>query len=610
MPNTFFGLTIGSTGLYGANIGINTTAHNVSNTETDGYCRQEVHMKAGNALRMYGTAGMMGTGVEVIGIEQQRSEYYDRKYRSNNTVAGFYNTQEYYLKNIENYLNEIQLKGFNTTFNQFNDSLQELSKNAADLTVRTEVTNFAQSFCEYFNFLSNSLLSIQEDTNFEVKNQVDTINSLGKQIAGLTKQINTLEITGGMANDLRDARALLVDQLSNIVDISVEERVVGVESVGLKSYSVKIGESHLVDTYQAYEMKVVPRERKINTSDLDGLYEVTWSNGQSFNPLTTGGTLQSLFEVRDGNNDEGFNGRTTATEGDTTITVTGTNINKVELLNIATTGIITIGNKDYTYNGFQVRQDDEGNFEYEFSLDEELKKDVDDIEVMIGKSIDYKGIPYYLAQMNEFVRTYAKAFNDIHKNGQNLKGEQGLDFFNATHTVTAENYVFEQSPEDEANDILFTSKTGIYAPEEEEFNYGSYYFMTASNFIVTKAVYTDPNMVAAGTNILNGIDNNDNVNDLIKLADDVHMFKQGKPGGFLQTLIAELGIDTDKSTSFNQNQQDIVATIDNQRLSVSGVDTEEESMNLIRYQHAYNLSSKIISTMNEIYNKLINEMGV
>ncbi len=412
MPNTFFGLTIGSTGLYGANIGINTTAHNVSNTETEGYCRQEVHMKAGNALRMYGTAGMMGTGVEVIGVEQQRSEYYDRKYRSNNTVAGFYNTQEYYLKNIENYLNEIQLKGFNTTFNQFNDSLQELSKNAADLTVRTEVTNFAQSFCEYFNFLSNSLLSIQEDTNFEVKNQVDTINSLGKQIAGLTKQINTLEITGGMANDLRDARALLVDQLSNIVDISVEERVVGVESVGLKSYSVKIGESHLVDTYQAYEMKVVPRERKINTSDLDGLYEVTWSNGQSFNPLTTGGTLQSLFEVRDGNNDEGFNGRTTATEGDTTITVTGTNINKVELLNIATTGIITIGNKDYTYNGFQVRQDDEGNFEYEFSLDEELKKDVDDIEVMIGKSIDYKGIPYYLAQMNEFVRTYAKAFND------------------------------------------------------------------------------------------------------------------------------------------------------------------------------------------------------
>ncbi len=192
----------------------------------------------------------------------------------------------------------------------------------------------------------------------------------------------------------------------------------------------------------------------------------------------------------------------------------------------------------------------------------------------------------------------------------NLKGEQGIDFFNATHTVTAENYVFEQSPEDEANDILFTSKTGIYAPEEEQFNYGSYYFMTASNFIVTKAVYTNPNMVAAGTNILNGIDNNDNVNALIKLADDVHMFKQGKPGGFLQTLIAELGIDADKSTSFNQNQQDIVATIDNQRLSVSGVDTEEESMNLIRYQHAYNLSSKIISTMNEIYNKLINEMGV
>lgn len=610
MPNTFFGLTIGSTGLYGANIGINTTAHNVSNTETEGYSRQEVIMKAGDALRMYGTSGMMGTGVVVTGIEQQRSEYYDRKYRSNNTVAGFYSTQEYYLKNIESYLNEIQLEGFTTTFNQFNDALQELSKNAADLTVRTEVTNFAQSFCEYFNFLSNSLLSIQEDTNFEVKNQVDSINSLGTQIAGLTKQINTLEITGGKANDLRDARALLVDELSSIVDIKVEEKVVGVEGVGVTAYTVKIGESYLVDTYDSYKMMVVPREQKINMNDLEGLYEVAWSNGQSFNALKAGGTLQSLIEVRDGNNDEAFAGKTTAGTGDMTVTVTATNYNKTELLNIPTTGIISIGNKDYTYNGFCIRQNDEGNYEYEFSLDEELKKDVEDIEVRIGNSIDYKGIPYYLGQMNEFIRTYAKAFNDIHKSGQTLYGEEGLDFFNGTHPVSGDNYVFEQSPDDETNDILFSSKTGIYAPESEEMNYGSYYFMTISNFTVTKAVYEDPSMVAAATDVNNGIDNNDIVNAMIQLSNDTRMFKQGTPGGFLQTLIAELGIDADKSTNFNQNQQDIVSTIDNQRLSVSGVDTEEESMNLIRYQNAYNLSSKIISTMNEMYNKLINEMGV
>ena len=60
MPNTFFGLTIGTTGLYGANIGINTTAHNISNAETEGYTRQVVSTRADSALKANGTYGMIG----------------------------------------------------------------------------------------------------------------------------------------------------------------------------------------------------------------------------------------------------------------------------------------------------------------------------------------------------------------------------------------------------------------------------------------------------------------------------------------------------------------------------------------------------------------------
>ena len=88
------------------------------------------------------------------------------------------------------------------------------------------------------------------------------------------------------------------------------------------------------------------------------------------------------------------------------------------------------------------------------------------------------------------------------------------------------------------------------------------------------------------------------------------MFNQGTATQYLNSLIAEIGIDSAKATNFAKNQEDILTSVENQRLSISGVDSEEEAMNLIRYKSAYEFSSKVISVLNEIYNKLINETGV
>ncbi len=134
--------------------------------------------------------------------------------------------------------------------------------------------------------------------------------------------------------------------------------------------------------------------------------------------------------------------------------------------------------------------------------------------------------------------------------------------------------------------------------------------MTAAIVSVTMVVYDDPSKATTAKNMVDGVEQNDIIMELIALKNKVKMFKQGSPSGFLQSLVAELGVDTSKSAAFSENQADIIATIANQRLSVSGVDIDEEAMSLVRFQNAYNLSSKVISTMNEIYNKLINETGV
>ena len=153
MASTFFGLTIGTSGLFAAKTGLNTTAHNVSNIETPGYTKQTVSQSASRAISTFNAYGMLGTGVTVNSIDQNRSTYYDEKYRNNNSENGLYSQRYYFMKEVEGYMNEIELEGFTTSFDNMYNSLQELSKDASSMTVRTQVTNYAQSLCEYFNSL-------------------------------------------------------------------------------------------------------------------------------------------------------------------------------------------------------------------------------------------------------------------------------------------------------------------------------------------------------------------------------------------------------------------------------------------------------------------------
>lgn len=627
MPSTFFGLNIGSTGLYTYKSALNTTAHNIANTETKGYTRQVLGQQADKALRVNNTYGMAGTGVVVTGVTQMRNQYYDMKFWTNNTLNGEYSIKGHYMTELQNYFNDVTLDGFTVTFNSMYDSLQELSKNPSSLAVRNQVINYGKTLAEYFNSLATSVKRIQEDCNFEINNKVNQINSIAQQIATLTKQINTLEVGGGVACDIRDQRALLIDELSEIVNVSVTEKTVG-DGVGVNSYVVKINGQTLVDTSEYNTLKTVSREHKVNQNDIDGLYYVVWEkSGQIFDTYSSslGGSLQALFEIRDGNNAHNLKGSVTAIAGEETLVMSNCNINSEEMLNIPESGVITVDNREYVYNGFEVKIGADGKYT-SFSLDQPVEVSVTNVSAAIGKSVNYKGIPFYMAKLNEFVRCFARAFNEVHREGEDLEARDGIDFFNATHKVSGRNYTFgplKSSADYPTYDFTtFSSQTGAYevvVPDDKPL-YGSYYFMTADNFTITKELMDDPSYFAAAAGepegepdngfLDHGVEDNTIVDKLIALKSDKSMFRQGPPDAFFQTLVADLGIDTKKAMNFSINQRNILESITNQRLSVSGVDIDEEAMSLVRYQNAYNLSAKVISVMDEIYDKLINYMGV
>lgn len=611
MASTFFGLNIGLSGLYAYQASINTTAHNISNAETIGYSRQKVVTSAGEAMRVYSSYGMAGTGVNIADIIQQRNAYYDVKYRNSAALYGEYSTKNDYMLQVQNYFNEVDEGGFTDSYNSLFSALKTLFDDPSSMDIRTTVANNADSLSEYMNYMYTSMQTIQEDANFQIKNLIDRVNSLGEQIATVTKQINALEVTGVTANDLRDARENLVDELSKIANVTTEEKVMKKDPMdpGTVVYEVRINNQLLVDTGSSKQLTVVPRTEKANATDVDGLYDVAWEDGQEFSLSNANlkGELKALFDVRDGNNAENLGGKVVGNAGDSILTMTMTNCDDITKLNIPAEGNITIGGKDYKYTGFMVDVNANGTYEYNFKLDEPLATDItaaDNKRGEIGETVNYKGIPYYMGKLNEFTRTFASVFNKMHNAGEDLDGEKGLDFFNCTDEKGAA--IKEPMLE------TFTSfnSDGTITDAGGNVIGTSYYKLTAFNMTVTSEIMSDPRKFAAASDITQGVENKDNLKELLKIESDKSLFKAGTPAQFYSTLVAEIGVDASKYETFTKSQASIMKSITNQRLSESGVDVDEEAMNLVKFKNAYNLSAKVIQTMNEIYDKLINGTGV
>ena len=618
MPSTFFGLDIGTSGLHTYQAALNNTAHNITNAKTEGYSRQQVNRQAKDPIAIAQRYGMVGTGVIANKISQIRDEYYDLKYRTANTVNGAYESRTYYLKNIQNFLNEIKDGGFNTNFKNLFNGMSEVEKDPRSKSARAQMVNQAYAMTEYFNNLSENLKNTQNEVNFNIKNTVDTINSYADQIATLTKQINMIEVSGGFANDLRDQRNLLVDKLSELADVSVKEERIGEELSGslsgVTTYTVKINGSYLVNNYRANRIETVPRNYKSNINDVEGLYDLKWSDGQNFSTHNShlGGKLGALFEMRDGNNRASLRCNVKeASEGDTELTLEDTNINSVEAMNFPPKGRITVGGEEYEYTGFEVKIEkdpDTGKdkFKYIFKLKEDkpITKDItedDKIVAKIGEQVNFKGIPYYMDQINSFVRKFSKEFNEIHKTGEDLDGNKGTDFFTGVDEVTGENYKFKVpgTLDEGGNEVT------EFSSEDE-----TYYRITAHNYSVARTFKENPSLIAAAKTISDGVENTEVMKKLENLQKDRTMFDQGKPEEFYQSLTSDIGVDTKTAETFSTNQDKMVKAINNQRLSISGVDNDEEAMDLVKFKNCYNLSAKVITVMNEIYNKLINEMAV
>ena len=617
MASTFFGLDIAYTGVQAANAKLNTTANNIANVDTKGYTRQEATQVASDALRISQSYGMAGTGVTVTDINQVRNEFYDVKYWQAQTNLGQYDMKMYYMYQIEDYFTDKDtVEGFEPIFSAMFDSLEEVYKQAGTPSTKTQFIGAAGDLCEYFNAQATNLEKLQLGVNEEIKNKVDEINSIAEQIATLNKQINTIEVNHLRANELRDKRNLLIDQLSKIVDVEVRETPIyttpgGTEKSGIYTYEVSIaGGQILVQGYEYNTLECVARsaEEKVNQSDADGLFEIKWSNTMDFNlyGANLGGELKGLIEVRDGNNEEYFHGTTKKVDnnGDGTYTVTIEVPNKDYLTDmnkctLPDSGQLTLVNTKYKYSGFEF-DGTKNPATYTFTIKPDAGQAAPTIfdgkEASVGTKIDYQGIPYYQEQMNEWVRIFAKAMNDIEKTAVDEEGNPAEVLFTAKDKVNG-------------TEIKFTADL---ADKKYKSSDSDYYRLTAGNLSINNEMVKDASKFGTTVDIKKGGDAQDVTELLLTVQDDKNKvnFRGCSAKEFLQCITSDIALSANNAKTFTENYTNINKSVSQTRLSISGVDNDEEALHLVKFQEAYNLSAKVMQIMTEIYDRLILQTGV
>jgi flagellar hook-associated protein 1 FlgK len=627
MPSQFFGLSIASSGIRAANAALNTTANNIANVHTEGYSRQQVTQEAADALRLFTTYGCAGAGVDAVAIERVRDSFYDMRFRNNNSTLGEYDIKKYYTDNIQQYLDDDGDTGFAAIFNTFRNTLSGLTPDGVSRDSKATFIAAAQKMAEYFNNTAGNLQALQKDINEEIRLRVERINSITSEIATLNKQINVVEMTGTIANQLRDKRDLLLDELSEIVDVETNEYPITdpydpTRETGGTRFVVSIaGNQPIVDgnDYHKLECRSRADNEKVNQTDADGLYDIYWDNGNDFNlnNATMGGSLKGLVAMRDGNNNKAFYGSVQSVgQGQAgtkvTVEVTAEHLLNMEKCNLSDTGgSIYLGNTLYYYKDWEYRYDETTKKAYyTFTMDDTKCDTVvgaDKIgrEAEIGANINYQGIPYYLSQMNEFVRSFAAKINEIFMSGYDKQDNPGAMFFTAKKPVAGDKITDSQYTEDELPDIKDN-------PNDTTKRNRGYYALTAFNLEINSALVADPDLLGVNSEANAGVEQCGKVKELVAALQDKSKFsfRNATAEEFLGVILSDVALNARNAKDFYDTYYGIAVTIENQRMSISSVDEDEEGVNMVRYQNSFTLSSKMVQTLTEIYDRLILETGV
>ncbi len=644
MANGMASLMVGSSGLRSSQTALNTTAHNLSNVNTQGYTRQQITFTDTTYANVYSSSiiqGKYGLGVDIGAISRVRNDFIDRSYRTENSRLGFYESQANAVYEVEDWFGEMQGVTYQEHLTNLYNAVNELTKNPTSTIARSSLIQNATAFIDRSQAIYSGLKDYQITLNTEVSNMVDKINELGQKIYDLNKGISTVESQGQeRANDLRDTRDLALDELSKYIDINYYETedgqvIISAESVPFvsKTEVAKMDMRQegqyglLIPTWPGYEKDVFSFEKASNNMNdndkgqLKGLliargtidvnyqdvpvmpdrtdYDLTTAEGMAqynsamdeykqkqdyYNKYIEPSAILSAIAGFD----KLFNGIVTAMNDvlcpektvETTTEMTDDDGNVLQ----ADEYVYKASQNEQLYDryGNVVKGKDNGDGTYSYASGEKLYTDEEHTQ---AENIDSM--------------TYRILDKDKAGFGMDVDESMGVELFKRKGT---ERY------------IKITGADGTTTYVRNNLNATGYETdYTLGNLVVNPEASQNVGKIPLST--IHGKEDFSKANELIdtfsnKFASlNPESYAKADFNTYYNDYIGEFATMGSVLTKFVNNQTTMVNGYDNQRLQTSGVSSDEELQKMIKYQHAYNAASRYINVVSEMIEHLVTSLG-
>lgn len=260
---------------------LDVVSHNIANVNTEGYSRQLPSLSAKEAAPYAGF--MFGRGVEFSAIQRVADSFIDDSLQQRESEYESLYQKQIYMDTLESIFNESSGRSLSSQLSEFWTAWQDLSNNPSGLSERTILIENAKLLSSSFNDIHSDLQSMDISLNSSLQAGTVRANEVMSQIADLNEQISAIEIRG-TANDLRDQRNMLLRELSDYMSVNSYEMEDGSLSVtGANGYPLVSGNTYNTVRYENME--------------------ITWESSSGTNIAITdkiiGGKLGGWLEMRD-----------------------------------------------------------------------------------------------------------------------------------------------------------------------------------------------------------------------------------------------------------------------------------------------------------------------
>ncbi len=610
----FSTLNVGYSGLSAAELATDVTGHNIANANNDYYTRQRVVTSA--STPMHTIPGDVGAGVEVTKITRIHDEYVYSRYKNSANTLSHDDYMQKSLEEVAKYFPDLQDIGISQDLRNYFDSWNDLASNANEDSQKIALVQNASTLTSDINSTRENLRDLQNSINDQLKSNIDEVNSIGQSIADINKEISKIEsMNPNQANDLRDQRDSLELTLSKILDVSAfKSQITSQNSIDANAtdqgvdYHLNIEGSSFVDGSTFHPLV-------IDNSESESNYYSIYSESQDgkrydLTDKITGGKVGAMLDLRGRSVDKDTNGGYPTDgfiQGYIDDLDTFANSLIVQTNNVyaksASTKMESLAQKDLSPDLTLLNSElnvKSGTFD--MVMYNSAGVEVGRKEIAINRSTSMNS-----DSVTDSIVTQINSDSD--DNDDNNSTNDISDYFTASY---GKNGVFAINPNsDKANENYTISF------EDHGTNFpgaiGIKQFFTgdnASNLAVNGDILRNPDTMQGYQAPISG--NNDVANDMVQLQyDDVDFFKkngsisQNTLSGYYNSLTTKIATDGEDAGRSQEASKALYNTVQAEFQSISGVSTDEELTNLMKFQTAYSANAKVITTIDEMLNTLL-----